>query len=74
MPQLSIFITANGTYAQPGEKSLFTEESRSTPRESTHIQESSQSSLPIKCLPFNYLPLCIVLRMTNIPDFIDESG
>jgi hypothetical protein len=48
-------MTANGTYAQPGEESLFTEESRSTPRESTRIQESSQSSFPIKCLPSNDL-------------------
>jgi len=74
IPQLSIFIAANGTYAQPGEESLFTEESRSTPRESTRIRESNQSSFPIKCLPSNYLPSCIILQMTNIADFINEAG
>ena len=42
----------HGTYGQPGEESLFTEEPRSTPWESTCtcIAEDSQSSLPIKCL------------------------
>ena len=70
IPQLSICITANGTYAQPGEESLFTEEPRSTPWESTRIDESSQSSFPIKCLPFSYLPLWIILRMTNIPNSV----
>jgi len=74
IPQLSIFITANRTYVQPGEESLFTEESRSIPRESTCIEESSQSLFPIKCFPSNDLPLYIILQMTNIPDFINESG
>jgi len=69
-----MFVTANWTYAQPGEKSLFTEESGCTPRESTRIQESSQSSLSIKCLPSNYLLFGIVLRMTNLPVCINESG
>jgi len=46
----------HGTYGQPGEESLFTEESRSTPSESTctGIKEDSQSSLPIKCLNFQH--------------------
>jgi len=69
-----MFITANGTYAQPGEESLFTEKSWSTPRESTRFQDSSHSSVSTKHLPSNYLPWCIVLRMTNIPNFINESG
>jgi hypothetical protein len=45
----------HGTYGQPGEESLFTEESRSTPWASTCtcIAEDSQSSLPIKCLNSN---------------------
>ena len=40
----------HGTYGLSGEVSLFTEESRSPPRESTCtcIKEDSQSSLPIK--------------------------
>ena len=44
----------HGTYGQPGEESLFTEESRSPPWESTctWIKEDSQSSLPFKCLNF----------------------
>ena len=45
----------HGTYGQPGEESLFTEKSRSTPWASTctWIQEDSQFSLPIKCLNSN---------------------
>jgi hypothetical protein len=45
----------HGTYGQPGEESLFPEESRSTPWASTCtcITEDSQSSLPIKCLNSN---------------------
>jgi len=45
----------HGTYSQPGEESLFTEESRSTPWASTSkcIQEDSQFSLPIICLNSN---------------------
>ena len=31
IPQLSVFITTHGTYAQPGEESLFPEQSSSTP-------------------------------------------
>jgi len=44
----------HGTYGQPGDESLFTEESWSTPWDSTCmcIHEYSQSSLPIKCLNF----------------------
>jgi hypothetical protein len=68
IPQLWIFVTANGIYTQPGQESLFPEESKRTPG------ESSQSSLSIKYLPSNYLPSCIILRMTNIPDFINEAG
>ena len=43
------------TYSQPGEESLFTEESKSTSWATTCtcIQEDSQFSLPIKCLNFN---------------------
>jgi len=74
IPQLSIFITVNGTYAQPGEELQFIEESRSTPWESTRIQECSQSSFPIKYLHFNYLPSCIILWMTNISNCINEAG
>ena len=46
----------HGTYGQPGEESLFTEESRSPPWESTCtcIEEDSQMSLQIKC--FNFQP------------------
>ena len=45
----------HGTYGQPGEESLFTEESRSTPWASTCtcIAEDSQFSLPIQCLNSN---------------------
>ena len=52
IPQLH-FIH-HGTSGQPGEESLFTEESRSPPGESTCtcIAADSQSSLPIKCLNF----------------------
>jgi hypothetical protein len=50
IPQLSVIIIPNGTYTQPGEESQFTEESRSTPWESSGIQEGSKSSLSIKCL------------------------
>jgi hypothetical protein len=71
--QLQIFVTANGTYAQPGEESLFTEESRSTPREHTCSQDSSQSSLSSKCLHSIYQPSCILLWITNIPDFMNKS-
>ena len=54
IPQLH-FIQ-HGTYGQPAEESLFTEESRSPHWESpcTCIAEDSQSSLPIKC--FNRQP------------------
>jgi len=50
----SLHLHQHGTYGQPGEESLFTEESKSTPWESTCrcIKEDSQSSLPIKCLNF----------------------
>jgi len=53
IPQLH-FIQ-HGTFSQPGQESLFTEESRSPPWESTCtcIAEDSQSSLPIKCLNFS---------------------
>jgi hypothetical protein len=51
IPHLSVINIRNGSYAQPGEESVFTEESRSTPSESTGIQERSQSSLSIKCWP-----------------------
>jgi hypothetical protein len=45
----------HGTYGQPGEESLFTEELRSTPWASTCtcIQEDCQLSLPMKCLNSN---------------------
>ena len=45
----------DGTYGQPGEESLFREESRSTPCASTYtcIQVDSQVSLAIKCLHCN---------------------
>jgi len=44
----------HGTYGQPGDESVFTEESRSSPWESTFtcIEEDRQSSLPIICLNF----------------------
>jgi len=44
----------HGTYGQPGEELLITEESRSPPWENTCmcIEEDSQSWLPIKCLNF----------------------
>jgi len=74
IPQLSIFITADETYAQPGEESLFPEESRSTPWESTCIEESSPSSSSIQSLPRNYLALCIVLLMTSVHDWITDAG
>jgi hypothetical protein len=53
IPQLH-FIQ-HGIFSQPGEESLFTEESRSPPWESTCtcIAEDRQSSLPIKCLNFS---------------------
>jgi len=52
LPQLH-FIQ-HGTYGQPGEESLFTDESRSLPWKSTCkcIAEDSQSSLQIKCFKF----------------------
>ena len=45
----------HGTYGQPGEESLFPEESRSSPWASTCtcIAEDSQSSVQIKCLNCN---------------------
>jgi len=55
-------------------KSLITEELRTTPWQSTPIQESSQSSFPMKCLRFSYLPSCIIVRITNIANFINEAG
>jgi len=44
----------HGTCSQPGEESLFTDKSKSTPWGSTCmcVPEDSQSSLPIKCLNF----------------------
>jgi len=50
----SLHYHQHGIYGQPGEESLFTEESRSPPFESTCrcSEEDSQSSLPIKCLNF----------------------
>jgi hypothetical protein len=72
--QLSIFITANGTDAKRGEESLFTEGLKSTSWDSTYIQENSQSSFPMRCLPSNSLPWYIVLQMTTIPEEINEAA
>ena len=74
IPQLSIFIIANGTSTKRGENSLFTELTRCAPSESSRIQESSQSSLSIKCWPANYLPSCLVMLMTNVPNRINVTA
>jgi len=74
IPHPSIMKTANGTYAQSCQESKFTEESSSKPWERTRIQESTQCSLSIQCSASNYLPLWIVLRMTNVTDSTIEAG
>ena len=38
------------------------------------FKNAAKSSLVIKCLSSNYLPICILLQITNIPDLISESG
>ena len=73
IPLHSVFITANGTHAQPGEKSLFTEESRNTPWESTRIQDSSWSQFSIKYFRSNYVAMCIVLPTTCIQDSMKKA-
>jgi len=73
IPQLSIFISANGTYAKPDEELPCAEESRSTPRESTHIQDTSHSSLSLEYLSCKILPAFIGLRMTTDSDLINEE-
>jgi len=71
---VSIFNPANGTYTQPGKKSPFHEESRSTPWESTCSQASNQFPESIKRFASNYLPFYTIWRMTNVPDFISDPG
>jgi len=58
IPQLSVLIFGNGTYAQQGEKSRFTDESRSTSSPCTHtrIEENSQSPMRINCLTLQPSP------------------
>jgi len=73
---MSIFISANGTYAKPGGNPQCIDEGRGTLQESTltHIHWTRQSSLSTQCLTFNYLPTYIELQMSTILDFINNLG
>lgn len=57
------------TNTQPGEDSIFTEESRSTSLQCTHtcIEENSQSSFCFWCFAFSYLSLYTVLQLLHNP-------
>jgi len=73
IPQQSVCISAIEIYTLLGEESLFTEESRNSPCESTGSQESSKSLFPIKCLHSIQLACCIILQVTHDPDIIQEA-